>query len=177
MQSERTEPMTTADFFNELYAILDATGKVPDILDYSLPCINPVSMRTYDFSFDTSLAYGGSEGIYIDLAITLYEDGKRVTHDVGTIKTLQEDDEAMHIMADMLADLIIAEYNYVNHNLDDFTWTGYDIYPLDDAGEKEGWGCTCATQETLDKKKAELLKEYHRVWVRDNETRLETIFT
>lgn len=53
----------------------------------------------------------------------------------------------MHIMAAMLADLITAESNYVNHNLDDFTWTGYDIYPLDDTGEKKGWGCTCVTEE------------------------------
>ena len=48
-------------------------------------------------------------------------------HDLGTFKTLLESDEAMHIMAALLADFVIEEHAYVNDNLDDFTWTGADV--------------------------------------------------
>ncbi|MCD7815313.1 MAG: hypothetical protein LUH12_00995 [Bacteroides sp.] len=44
--------------------------------------------------------------------------------------------EAMQTMARLLADFIVEERAYVNFHLDDFTWTGMDVYALKEDGEK-----------------------------------------
>ena len=46
----------------------------------------------------------------------------------------------MHTMAALLADFILEERAYVNADLDDFTWEGVDVYPLDKAGEQAEMG-------------------------------------
>ena len=79
-------------------------------------------------------------------------------------------------MADLLADFIIEEYTYVNGNLDDFTWEGADVHPLDENGQKIGWGYTCGSMERALKTKEKLLKKYPQVVVRDNATRKEKKF-
>ncbi len=50
----------------------------------------------------------------------------------------------MHIMAALLADFILEERAYVNANLDDFTWEGADVYPLDESGNRLKWGYSCS---------------------------------
>lgn len=118
------KPMTTEELFNKIQGILKEKGKLPDILDYGLATHNPVPIRTYEFDLKSDLAYGGSEGIYLSLWIEYFVNDERHTDSVGTFKTLDNSNEAMHIMADLLADFIIEEYDYVNANLDDFTWEG-----------------------------------------------------
>ncbi len=61
---------------------------------------------------------GVKEFIWIEFC----SDGKKCGNDLGTFKTLSIDDKSMHIKAALLADFIIGESNYVNANLDDFTW-------------------------------------------------------
>ena len=82
-----------------------------------------------------NLDYGGSEGIYLDLLIVYFDDGERRRKGLGTFKTLSKSDEAMHTMAALLADFIIEECAYVNGNLDEFTWEGADVHPLDENGK------------------------------------------
>ena len=103
-------------------------------------------------------------------------EGKKCANGLGTFKTLRADDEAMHIMAALLADFIIEEYAYVNANLDDFTWEGADVYPADESGNRKGGGYSCGTMEAALKKKDELLMKYNKVIVRDNATRKEKIY-
>ncbi len=118
----RKRLMTTEELFDTICKILKEKGKMPDILDYGLATHNLVPITNYEFALKDNLDYGGSEGIYLDLWIEYIADGKRCANDLGTFKTLSTDDEAMHIMAALLADFIIEEYAYVNANLDDFTW-------------------------------------------------------
>ena len=105
------KPMTTEELFNKIREILKEKGKLPDILDYGL----------------SNLTYGGNEGIYLSLWIEYFVNDERRTNSVGTFKTLDESNKAMHIMAALLADFIIEEYAYVNANLHDFTWEGADV--------------------------------------------------
>ena len=169
-------PMTTEEFFNKICGVLKERGMMPDILDYALAAYEPAPMKTYEYSIRNKLDYGGNEGIYLDLWIEHYEDNKKCINDVGTFKTLREDDEAMHIMANLLADFVIEERRFVNANLDDFTWRGVDVYAVDENGRRYGWGYSCKTMETAMKKKDELLHQYPQVVVRDNETRKEKIY-
>lgn len=149
---------------------------VPDILDYSLAASDPVLIQTYEFDLKSSLAYGGSEGIYLMLWIEFFQDGKRCINGLGTFKTLLEDRNAMHRMSGLLADFIVEAYAYVNANLDDFTWEGVDVRPLDASGKKSGGGYSCSSMEMALKKKDILLKKYPYVLVRDNRTRKEEKF-
>ena len=172
----RKRPMTTEEFFNRINGILKEKGKLPDILDYGLATHNPAAITNYEYGLKNKLDYGGSEGIYLDLWMEYTADGKRYARDLGTFKTLCTDDEAMHIMAALLADFIIEEYAYVNANLDDFTWEGADVHVIEESGEKSKWGYSCRTMEAALKRKDELLIKYKKVVVRDNATRKEKIY-
>ena len=171
-----TRPMSTEEFFEKINSILIEKSKIPDILDYSLATSNPIPIRTYEFDLRNSLDYGGNEGIYLDLWIEYLVENEKRRAAIGTYKTLYEDDNAMHIMASLLADFIIEEYSYVNKNLDDFTWEGADVHALKENGERMNWGYTCGTMEAALKKKDELLKHHKKVVVRDNATRNEKIY-
>ena len=93
------------------------------------------------------------------LRIEYFTGNERCVRDLGTFKTLRDDNEAMHTMANLLADFIIGEYAYVNANLDDFTWEGADVHPLDETGKRLGWGYSCSNMDSALKRKDELLKK------------------
>lgn len=171
-----TRPMTTTELFDKVHGILKEKNLIPDILDYSLAAYNPVSIKTYEFDLKSNLGYGGSEGIYLDLWIDCNVDGEMIKYELGTYKTLWTSEDAMHIMAKLLADWIISEYDYVNSHLDDFTWFGADVYPIDDDGERCGFGYSCGSMESALKHKDEFLLKYPKVMVRDNVTRKETVY-
>jgi hypothetical protein len=82
----------------------------------------------------------------------------------------------MHAMAGLLADFIIEGTAYINANLDDFTWTGADVYVFGGDGERTDWCYSCNSMENALEKKDELLKKYPQVVVRDNATRKEKIY-
>ena len=189
----RKRPMTTEELFNRIDSILKEKGKLPDILDYGLATHNPVPITNYEYGLRNKLDYGGNEGIYLDLWVEYTAGGKRCVSGLGTFKTLRTDDEAMHIMAALLADFIIEECAYVNANLDDFTWgarhpgdvgsaptgverRGVDVHVIEGSGEKSKWGYSCGTMEAALKRKDELLMKYNKVIVRDNATRKEKIY-
>ena len=175
-QNKQKGPMTTAELFEKVCGILKEKGKLPDILDYGLATNNPAPITNYEYGLKNNLYYGGNEGIYLSLWIEYTVDGKGFVNGLGTFKTLREDREAMHIMADLLADFIIEEYAYVNANLDDFMWEGADVYPLDDNGKRVGLGYSCRSMEAALKKKEELLRKYPKVIIRDNATRKEKVY-
>lgn len=170
------KPMTTVELFNKIYDILKEKGRIPDILDYGLATHRPVPVKTYEFDLVNKLVHGGSEGIYLDLWIEYLVNNEKQRKRLGTFKTLHEDNDAMYIMARLLADFIIEEQNYVNDHLDDFTWEGVDVYVLDENGKRYSWSCTCCDMETALRRKDELLKKYPQVVVRDNESRREEKF-
>jgi hypothetical protein len=78
-------------------------------------------------------------------------------------------------MAQLLADFIVAETRYVNKNLDDFTWEGADVHPIEN-GKKLDWGYSCRTMDEAKSRKDELLKKYDHVLIRNNKTRKESIY-
>lgn len=170
------KPMTTEELFNKIQDILKEKNKLPDILDYGLAAHRPVPITNYEFGLKSNLDYGGSEGIYLDLWIEGKMNEEMCRHGIGTFKTLSIDNEAMHIMAGLLADFLIEMSAYVNAHLDDFTWEGADVYGVDEAGRKRPWGYSCRTMTRALEKKDELLEKYPKVIVRDNAARKETIY-
>ncbi len=169
----KKRPLTTGEYFNLIKARLEQKGMLPDILEYGLPTFRPAPIRTYQFDLRSNLDYGCSEGIYLDLAITYYED-EEVKHDnLGTFKTLSTSREAMRTMARLLADFIVEESSYANAHLDDFTWSGIDVYAVSENGKIVSGKYTCGDRVSAEKRKEELLGRYPHVLIRDNATRIE----
>lgn len=168
--------MTTGELFSRIQDILKEKGRLPDILDYGLPTHHPTPIRTYQFELKNNLDYGSNEGIYLDLWIEYYSDNEKRAYGLGTFKTLDSSDEAMHLMAGLLADFIIEEKAYIHTNIDDFNWEGADVYPLDEDGKRINWGYCCDSMEQALEKKEELLGKYQKVIVRDNTIHEETVF-
>ena len=170
------KPMTTCELFQKIRDILEEKGSLPDILDYELATNEPVPIKTYQFNLKNDLAYGDSEGIYLNLWIEYSMEGKYCKNDLGTFKTLHEDSEAMYSMSRLLADFIMEEYFYVNANLDDFTWEGAEVRPVDESEKTFHFGYSCKSMEDALKRKDELLQKYPCVAVRENSTRKEQLF-
>ena len=168
--------MTTAEFFNTISSILKEQGKLPDLLDYGLASHKSILLKTCEFNLKNNIDYGGSEGIYLDLRMEYFEGDERSLYDLGTFKTLEDDDSAMYIMAHLLADFILETCSYVGKNWDDFNWIGVDVHMIDENGKRLRGGYSCSCMERALKRKDELLKEYSEVIIRDNATRLETHF-
>ena len=174
----RTKPFTTSEFFNQICTILKEKEELPTILDYALATSNDFPIPSEEFRVNSHLDYGGSEGIYLDLYLKRHDDeairdkylsGNSQGHHLGTFKTLENSQEAMRIMGTLLADFIVESTSYVNKNLDDFNWLGYDVYPSDEKGENIGqWKYTCSTvQRALDRKE-ELLEKHDFVTIVSN---------
>lgn len=100
------KPMTTGELFGRIQDILKEKSRLPDILDYGLPTYHPTPIRTYQFDLKNNLDYGSSEGIYLDLWIEYYSDNEKCVCGLGTFKTLDFRDEAMHLMAGLIANFI-----------------------------------------------------------------------
>lgn len=170
------KPMTTEELFNKIYGILKEKDKLPDVLDYGLSAGNALPIKTGEFELKSELAYGASEGIYLDLWIRyLYEDAE-YKKDLGTFKTLRDDGEAMHMMASLLADFIIELNDYVHANIDDFSWEGADVHVIDESGKRADCVYSCVNMKYALRIKDELLEKYAQVVIRDNATRKEKIF-
>lgn len=168
------KPMTTTELFNKICDILKEKEEFPDILDYALAEESaPMPITNYEYSLRNNLDYGGSEGIYLDLWIMMHNNNGGQKKKLGTFKTLKDDQSAMRIMAQLLADFIVEESAYVNAHLDDFTWEGAQVCAFDENGKKLDWHYTCRNMETALKRKDELLLKYPRVVIRDNATREE----
>lgn len=168
--------MTTEELFDAISYILKEQGKLPDILDYGLATRKPIPLKTCEFNLKNNLDYGGSEGIYLDLWIEYFKDDERSLHDLGTFKTLEDDDSAMYTMAKLLADFILEACSYVSKNRNDFNWVGVDVHMMDENGKMVNWGYCCDSMEEALARKDELLKKYPGVVIRDNATRKETHF-
>ncbi len=60
--------------------------------------------------------------------------------------------------------------------LDDFTWTGVDVYPVGMNGTKLNFGYSCTIMEKALIRKEEMIQKCPCVVVRDNATRKEIYY-
>ena len=169
-------PMNTAEFFTKICDILTDKGMMPSILDYALPVYNPVLITTSEFEFKNNLDYGSSEGVYLDLWLEIDKDDKTIKAELGTFKTLLEDYPAMEAMGKLLAGFIFEGRKYVNKNLDNFNWQGWEVYAFDDNGKKAGFSYSCSSMDSAIVQKDKLMEYYPKVVIRDNETRNEKFY-
>ena len=116
----------------ELFQILCDRVTLPkEILDYAVPAQEELKIESYDWDVWNSLNFGTSEGIYLDIGAEFHHPSHRIIR-FGTFKTLQTDLGAMREMGRLLADLVYTTYDFVNNNLDDFEWSGYQVRGIKD---------------------------------------------
>lgn len=153
MINKKTKTLYSAEsLFDLIMQELKDEGRVPDILDYALPTSEEHEFRDYEFDVLGCVNYGGSEGIYIDL---FYKgnigDGRGfLSGEIGTIKTLNTDEESFHKMAVLMADFQMKATHFINHHLDDFTWTGYDAEFFRTGLNERVYGYTDKGSKTID---------------------------
>ena len=97
------------------------------ILDYYLPCEHEggrhegVKLTAYEFDFVPIVNYG-CEGIYIDCYLKgKFDESRRCSLHVGTLKTLRRDLDATKIMGELCGVLMHHAGEYVNQNLHRYT--------------------------------------------------------
>lgn len=97
------------------------------ILDYYLPCEHEegrhegVKLTAYEFDFVPIVNYG-CEGIYIDCYLKgKFDESRRCSLHVGTLKTLRRDLESAKIMGELCGALMHHASEYVNQNLHRYT--------------------------------------------------------
>lgn len=167
---------TNQFLFDKVIEILKKQGKLPNLLDYNLHEHNLKEFSDYQFNVGYMLDYGGNEGIYLDVFVKgiCDETQNTIIVPLGIFKTLQTSEEAMVEMGKLAGHFTYALSKYVNSNLDDFTWKGYDInfYKEDDA---YAYGYSCTTKERALQRAEEHNDKYVKVILRDNQTRDEIV--
>ena len=136
---------TTKDLFHAVLNLVRKNGhydKAEAIMDYVLPhefdqfsSKEYIELSNYEFDFEASPQFGGSEGIYVSCYLhgkytenelkeynhstgTLETETRR---NIGTFKTLKTDIHSMKIMGELCGALVYYASQYVNSNLDRYT--------------------------------------------------------
>lgn len=171
------KPMMSNDLFDVICRKLQEKGQLPEILEYQrADDLRPFPVDTYEVDIRNNLDFGGNEGIYLDLRLYLRGEERHF----GTIKTLAEDRDGIVEMGKLLGNFIAEFRDYLNDNIDDFTWDGYDVHAVRADGSGRYYAVECRTLEKALMHKDELLQDpecrYEEVKVRDNRTREEKIY-
>ena len=118
----RETPYTNNELFNR---ICDMVTLPEGILDYAKPAPGRIPITGYNWDVWSSLRFGENEGIYLCIGAAFQPENCIIY--LGTFKTLQTDLDAMRKMGRLLADIVYTVRDFVNNNLDDFDWTGYEV--------------------------------------------------
>ncbi len=127
----RKKPYSVGEFFMEIAKCAGLSKE--KMIDYYLGAREDIPITQTEFDIISTLSYGGSEGIYVDIycrgKINDFSDYKELTH-IGTIKTLHEDDEAMTEMGAISGRIVAVGTSFLRKNSLNFTFEdSYCIVP------------------------------------------------
>ena len=126
----RKKPYSGEELFDAITKIIKEKGLYPeDVIDYRLPAYGAKDLLIKNEEFDINgvTMYGVNEGFYVDIVLRgrLFPGGQAT---IGVIKTLMTDEETIYKMGKLAVDYVIQGSDFIEKNLDDFNWLGYDIY-------------------------------------------------
>ena len=160
---------TNERLFNTIVNNLREKGLLPDILDYDLSDRDLTDIKTCEWDCTADLRFGNNEGIYLDVFAegNLGRGHEKVR--LGVFKTLGESKDYLYEMAKLQADFIWETREFVNNNLHDFDWTGYDIEFY--KNEKQTMCVWTANKDSADRVLRRRYKyDFDYVIIIDNET-------
>ena len=121
----------------ELFIMVDEglreKGLRPEkILDYSCAGSGSEMILSEEFDVVPYIVHGSSEGIYLSMILETGDDAMVFSSHkprlkLGTYKTLYTDKDAYKKMAMLGAEFVFAIRDYVNTNMDEFNWTGFEL--------------------------------------------------
>lgn len=169
----REKPYTPGELFNAICAKIE----LPAFLEYRNAASGDFKIKSDNFTICSSLDYGGSEGIYLDLWLHFYN-GELGDIPLGTFKTLDDNAIAMRTMGLLLADFIVGYQKLLESCYDDFNWTGWLVKAYDSENT-----CRRSLYVHSEADLKHWLKKLlpgsgnSRVTVRNNENRIESEYT
>lgn len=171
--------VTTDDLFSTVIAALKDSGCYPSILDYGKVSSGSegIPIKTPNFQLESVLDYGGSEGIYLDIALRFPEAGGWTTVQLAVFKTLDASDDAMRTMGVLLADFTCEARRYANAHYDELDRSGFRIYGIKADGSQTGYAFLADSLEKARARVKEFLpcEEVVKAIILDKETGEETV--
>lgn len=155
-------PYTTEDLGNILYGFInDGDWEDKACLDYYIPDhYNKRTILNENFRIYSITEFGLCEGIYTDFYI---EDRERnIKFHLLTAKTLRESEEAFIKMHSMAAYVCYKFRLYVEDNLDNFVWSGFDVSYVNSDGNEICY-CWCGSLERVANIANELRKKHGNI--------------
>lgn len=102
---------------------------LPEILDYGISAATrEQKIFANEFCVKGDVNYG-CEGIYLDMYLSWVFDSSREDKKSAliTFKTLEDGDDALHIMCQLLADCMIVANEYIKEHYEDLNRSGYTL--------------------------------------------------
>ena len=122
----------------ELFIMIDEglreKGLRPEkILDYSNAGSATELLLSEEFDVVPYVVHGSCEGIYMTILLETGDNAQVFSShkprlNLGTYKTLNTDKESYMKMAMLGAEFVFALRDYVNDHMDEFNWTGFDLW-------------------------------------------------
>lgn len=136
-------PYTLTDLGRVLYGfITDGDWENKACLDYYIPECNNISILNENFRIYSITDFGLCEGIYTDFYIEDRE--RRWKYNLLTAKTLRESEDAFIKMHEMAGYVCYKFKLYVENNLDNFIWSGFDVSYTSQNGDEVPY-CWCGS--------------------------------
>ena len=171
----RNKPYTSSELFGIIVGQLKEKSMLPNNLDYIQGAKESVPVSSTEIGITNTLDFGANEGIYLDLTLKIYNPGSMIyeTVPLGTFKTLDEDRDSMIEMGRILANFVVELRDFINDNLEDFTWSGYTLEPILKDGSKATYTLYVGTYERAIRQAETFLAkpEISRIFIMDNATR------
>ena len=103
-----------------------------DLLEYSSAGSGSEMILSEQFDIIPRVVHGQNEGIYMDILLVTNDNARVFSNHkpsirLGTFKTLRTDKEAYVRMSTLGAEFVYALSEYVNNNMDEFNWVGFDL--------------------------------------------------
>lgn len=148
---------TTQQLFDIINQQLKEENLLPDILDYGLSEHREYPVKTIEWDCIGIVNFGGCEGIYLDLYLYGNTGNDMEKIPLGTYKTLSRSKEAFKAMSVLNAEYVFALNDFVQAHIEDFNWTGYDVYFFKDDQKRVGY-----TSASLDSAQSLIARNFER---------------
>ena len=165
----RKKPYTREELFNEIWKRVEEKDEsVKEFIDYALSSSNKEEIRTTDFRFTATIDYG-CEGVYVDIFIDIYNEETQSSdrYNFGTVKTLQDTDEAFVRMGTIFGQFLSCANAFTRENDLNFEFMDCTVVKPCRADGTEVYGRYCYSNEEYEAFVKDVKERYPKVNVYD----------
>lgn len=158
----KDRPYRSNELFRIILEQLKEKNLLPDILDYyTVEDRDSVEVRYYGWNTIGIVKLGSIEGIYLDI-YAIGEVSQRENQNekvrLGCFKTLRTGLDDFKRMGDINAEIVFLMRNFLENNLHDFEWSGYDVTFYNKAGAEVG----CYSTQNIEQAESSIRSKFIR---------------